>query len=94
MFNNSSIQSNITQLNGNSFGLLVGFGMYSLSGTVYYYVMDWIANKVFIFKDLFLVKTKNKISPSIIIIYSNFRGTNQYLLKYQYLKEKETFKLI
>ena len=52
MFTNSSIQSNITQLEINYlFGFLNGFGMYSSLGTVYYYVMDYGASKVFILND-------------------------------------------
>ena len=49
MFNNSSIQSTFNVFNGNAFGWYFGFGMYSSSGTVYYYVMDY--NKVFILND-------------------------------------------
>ena len=50
MFTNSTIQSNITQLNGTSFGWLVGFGMYSSSNTTYYYVLDYW-NGVYILND-------------------------------------------
>ena len=50
MFRNQSIQSNITAFNGNSFGRLNGFGMYSSSGIVYHYEMDWYKG-VFILND-------------------------------------------
>ena len=39
------------QLNGTSFGQSFGFGMYSSSGTFYYYLMDYGASKVFILND-------------------------------------------
>ena len=51
VFTNSSIQSTINQFNGNKFLTLVGFGIYSSPDTVYYYVMDWEANKVYILND-------------------------------------------
>ena len=44
-----TIQSN--ELNGNSFGILQGFGMYSFFNTTYYYVMDSWAHKVYILND-------------------------------------------
>ena len=50
MFNNPTIQSNISQLNGTSFGVLIGFGFYSFTNATYYYVMD-AAQKVYIFND-------------------------------------------
>ena len=40
------IQSNI-----NEFNSLRGFGMYSSPNTVYYYVMNFDANKVYILND-------------------------------------------
>ena len=54
VFTNSSIQSTINQFNGNKFLTLVGFGIYSSPDTVYYYVMDWEANKVYIYSSLFI----------------------------------------
>ena len=51
MFTDPGIQSTINQFNGNAFNLLRGFGMYSSPDTVYYYVMDWGADKVFILND-------------------------------------------
>ena len=51
MFSKPIIQSTIIELNGTSFDKLVGFGMYSSPDTVYYYVMDWGASKVFILND-------------------------------------------
>ena len=50
MFTNPTIQSTITQLNGNSL-YLVGFGMYSTSSTTYYYVIDYNIGKVYILND-------------------------------------------
>ena len=41
MFTNLTIQSTFNQLNGNSFGGLNGFGMYSSTNTTFYYVMDY-----------------------------------------------------
>ena len=40
MFTNPTVQSTISQFNVTSFVDLQGFGMYSSSGTVFYYVMD------------------------------------------------------
>ena len=51
MFTNPSIQSTINHSNGNSFGDLGCFGIYSLNNTTYYYVMDISADKVFILND-------------------------------------------
>ena len=51
MFNNPIIESTLNQLNGTSFSLLGGFGMYSSSDTVYYYVMDLGAWKVYNLND-------------------------------------------
>ena len=51
MFTNSTIQSTFNKLNGNLFGEIVGFGMYSSSNTTYYYVMGGGANKVLILND-------------------------------------------
>ena len=51
MFTNSTIQSNITRLNGNSFSWLVGFGIYSSFNSVYYYLLDYGASKVYILND-------------------------------------------
>ena len=51
MFSNPTIQSNINQLNGNSFVDLLGFGMFSSNNLTYYYVMDFWNSKVYIFND-------------------------------------------
>ena len=51
MFNNSTIQSNITQFNGTAFSWLLGFGMMNSSCNASFYVMDWGANKVYIIND-------------------------------------------
>ena len=51
LFSNPTIQSTFNQFNGNSFGSLRGFGMYSYLNTTYYYVMDWGVNKVYILND-------------------------------------------
>ena len=51
MFCNPIIQSTINQFNGNSFGWLAGFGMYSSNNTTYYYLLDCGAGKVFILND-------------------------------------------
>ena len=61
MFNNSNVQSNIKKINGNPFNLLLSFGMYSSSDTVYYYVMD-LCNGVFIL----MLKRSTNISVEII----------------------------
>ena len=51
VFNNSTIQSNITQFNGTAFSWLLGFGMMNSSCNASFYVMDWGANKVYIIND-------------------------------------------
>ena len=52
VFSNLTIQSTITsQLYENSFGNLIGFGMYISLNTTYYYVMDVGTSKVYIFND-------------------------------------------
>ena len=71
MFNNPSIQSNITAFNGNSFVDLLGFGMYSSSGTVYYYFMDLSANKVFILNDQWSFITFKAFNCPACMIYIN-----------------------
>ena len=80
MFTNPNIQSNITQLNGNSFGELCGFGMYSSPGTIYFYVMDFGAYTVYILNDQWsFISTKVFTNPKFmisIIIY--YYMTGQY----------------
>ena len=72
MFTNPTIQSSFTALNGNSFRGLVGFGMYSSSGTVYYYLMDYGANKVFILNDQWsFISSKVFTQPQYMISISN-----------------------
>ena len=51
MFSNPTIQSTFNELNGNSFGWLFGFGMYSSPNTTYYYVMDPGSDRVYILND-------------------------------------------
>ena len=51
MYTDPGIQSTINQFNGNAFNGLRGFELYSSPDTVYYYVMDWGASKVFILND-------------------------------------------
>ena len=51
MFSNSTVKSTINQLNGNSFDDLAGFGIYSSSNTVYYYLMHYGADKIYILND-------------------------------------------
>ena len=50
VFSNPTIQSTINQFNGEKFGYLSGFGMYSSTNTTFYYVMD-LFNEVFILND-------------------------------------------
>ena len=72
MFNNPSIQSNITQLNGTSIVTLVGFEMYSSNKTTYNYVMDWTAGKVFILNDQWeFISAKVFIRPTFMISINN-----------------------
>ena len=72
MFKNHSIQSTITQLNGNSFAGLFGFGIYSSSNTTYYYVMDWKANKVYILNDEWsFISSKSFNHPTYMISIGN-----------------------
>ena len=67
MFDNSTIQSNFTQFDGN-FSLLMGFGMISSS----YYVMDNKANKVYILNDSWSYITfKTFSSPAYMISICN-----------------------
>ena len=64
MFVNSTIQSTITEFNGNSFDDLGGFGILSSS----YYVMDYSANKTYILNDSWTFdQTKRFNLPSYII---------------------------
>ena len=84
-FSNLSIQSTFTALNGNSFGGLIGFGMYSSSGTVYYYVMhpsrtgiiilndqwSFISFKVFSFPT-YMINIGVEASKSVTINFSVF----------------------
>ena len=51
MFSNPIIQSTFTELKGNPFRNLKGFGIYSSSNTTYYYVMDYWDDKVYILND-------------------------------------------
>jgi len=72
VFSNPTIQSTINQLNGNSFGDIYGFGMYSSSGTVYYYVMDWGANKTYILNDQWsFISFKVFTTPAYMINIGN-----------------------
>ena len=72
VFDNPSIQSNITQLNGNSFDFLFGFGMYSSPNATYYYLMDYGANKVFILNDEWkFISSRYFSSPTNMINIGN-----------------------
>ena len=72
MFSNPTIQSTINQINGASFGHLGGFGMYSSSGTVYYYLMDIGAYKVFILNDQWsFISAKVFTRPAFMISIDN-----------------------
>ena len=71
-FNNPNIQSTINELNGESFGELCGFGMYSSSNVTYYYLMDWFANKVFILNDEWeFISFKNFSGPHCMILINS-----------------------
>ena len=73
MFTNSTIQSTFNQSMGmHLFGYLIGFGMYSSPGTVYYYVMDTNANKVFTLNDEWkLISFKSFNSPLYMVSIGN-----------------------
>ena len=72
MFSNPTIQSTINQLNGASFGHLVGFGMYSSNNTTYYYLIDLAAQKVFILNDQWsFISYKYFGTPHYIISIDN-----------------------
>ena len=51
VFSNPTIKSTIERFNGDSFGDLHGFGMYSSPNATYYYLTQWIDGKVYIFND-------------------------------------------
>ena len=81
MFSNQNIQSTIEwELNGNSFGYLVGFGIYSSSNTVYYYVMDDGDGKVYILNDDWsFISVKTFTNPAYMIsIGSSLYMTGTY----------------
>ena len=72
MFNNPTVQSTIKELNGNKLGVLKGFGMYSSSGTVYYYLMNMRDNKVYILNDEWkFISFKDFNSPINMITIGN-----------------------
>ena len=72
MFSNPTVQSTFNQLNGNSFGGLYGFEMYSILNIFFYYVMDWGANKVFILNDqCSFIASKSFYYPSYMISMDN-----------------------
>ena len=66
MFTNPIIQSTLNQFNGASFGYLVGFGMYSSPDTVFYYVMDYWNDKVYILDDEWKIISSNTLIVPII----------------------------
>ena len=71
---NPTIQSTIYEFNGTSFGGLIGFGMYSSSDAVYYYVMDSgnEANKVYTLNDQWeFISSKYFDSPMYMINIGN-----------------------
>ena len=75
VFTNSKIQSNITQLNGNSFNWLYGFGFY-LSSNSSYYLMDSGASLVYVLNDNWkLVSNKTFAYPAYMITI----GTSLYM---------------
>ena len=72
LFSSRTIQSNITQLNGNSFGWLSGFGMYSSSKTVFYYITDLYADTVYILNDEWkFISFKTFSNPAYMITIGN-----------------------
>ena len=72
VFNNPVIQSTFNQFNGESFGELHGFGMHSSSDTVYYYVMDYGANEVYILNDEWkFISFKSFSNPAYMISIGN-----------------------
>ena len=72
MFTNSSIESTFNQINGNSFRYLGGFGMYSSPDTVFYYIMDYWDDKVFILNDdLSFITSKSFYYPYYMISIGN-----------------------
>jgi len=72
VFSNPTIQSTFDQSNGNSISWFAGFGMYSLSGTVYNYLMDYDASKVFILNDQWsFISFKVFTNPAFMISISN-----------------------
>ena len=73
MFSNPTIQSNITQYNGDSFSSLTGFGIYkSLLHATYYYVMDCGANKTYILNNEWkLITFKSFTCPLYMINIGN-----------------------
>ena len=72
MFTNSTIQSTFNQFNGNYFGQLAGFGIYSSPNTTYYYVMDYDASEVFILNDEWkFVSFKTFSGPANMISIGN-----------------------
>ena len=80
MFTNSSIQSTINRFDGTSFINLKGFGIYSSSNTTYYYVMEYGANKVYIFNEEWkFISFKNFDNPNYMISIGNsYYVTNQF----------------
>ena len=72
MFSNSTVQSTFNQLNGTSFGWLVGFATYSSSNTIYYYVMDYGSSQVYILNDEWkLISFKTFNGPFKLITIGN-----------------------
>ena len=72
MFSNSTVKSTINQLNGNSFDDLAGFGIYSSSNTVYYYLMHYGADKIYILNDEWkFVSFKTFSGPANMISIGN-----------------------
>ena len=72
VFNNPSIQSTINQLNGELFRNLIGFGIYSSPNNVYFYVMDYLANKTYILNDEWkLISFKSFTKPAYMINIGN-----------------------
>ena len=72
MFNNRTIKSTFDEFNGSSFAELFGFGIYSSSDTVFYYVINYGANKVYILNDEWeLISFKTFFYPAYMISIGN-----------------------
>ena len=72
VYSNPTVQSTFNQLNGNSFGHLMGFGIYSSSNTIFYYAMDFNDGKVYILNDEWkFISSKSFTNPYNMISIGN-----------------------